>query len=139
MNELAIKLAELLEITVDAAIDLYPVLREQYVVYKVTAVVEGWAFFLAIVTLVLVSYLWDASYSELKEKKEDIRIRYNDSEEEENKKRNDFKRYELEILENNKRYIKKYGYVAALIVLGIILIIFRYVYATDLLMILQFL
>lgn len=34
MNELAIKLAELLEISVEAAIKLYPEIRSQYIVYK---------------------------------------------------------------------------------------------------------
>lgn len=35
MEELMLKLAELLEVTVDAAIELYPLLRSQFVWYKI--------------------------------------------------------------------------------------------------------
>lgn len=44
METLAIKLAELLDITVEAAIKLLPILRNQYVWYKVLGMVSGFGF-----------------------------------------------------------------------------------------------
>lgn len=39
MNELALKLSELLEISVDSAIKLYPLLRKQYLFYELLSLV----------------------------------------------------------------------------------------------------
>lgn len=36
MEELAVKIAELLDISVQGAIDLYPVIRSQYIWYSVS-------------------------------------------------------------------------------------------------------
>lgn len=49
MEELAIKIAELLDISVQGAIDLYPVIREQYVWYRVLTGVGGWVMILGFI------------------------------------------------------------------------------------------
>ena len=53
MEELAIKLAETLDISVKAAIDLYPVIRSQYIWYAILTSVTNWTAMLGFVSLIL--------------------------------------------------------------------------------------
>ena len=53
MEELAIKLAETLDISVQAAIDMYPVIRSQYIWYAILTSVTNWAATLGFVSLIL--------------------------------------------------------------------------------------
>lgn len=53
MEELAIKIAETLDISVQAAIDMYPVIRSQYIWYQTLINVLGWALVLGFILMVL--------------------------------------------------------------------------------------
>ena len=53
MEELAIKLAETLDISVQAAIDMYPVIRGQYIWYAILTSVTNWATLLGLGSLIL--------------------------------------------------------------------------------------
>lgn len=53
MEELAIKLAETLDISVKAAIDLYPVIRSQYIWYETLESVISWALVIGFVSFIL--------------------------------------------------------------------------------------
>ena len=53
MEELAIKLAETLDISVQAAIDMYPVIRGQYIWYAILTSVTNWAILLGLGSLIL--------------------------------------------------------------------------------------
>ena len=53
MEELAIKIAETLDISVQAAIDMYPVIRSQYIRYAILTSVTNWATVIGFVSLIL--------------------------------------------------------------------------------------
>ena len=53
MEELAIKIAETLDISVKAAIDMYPVIRGQFIWYEVLDGVISWALVIGFVSLIL--------------------------------------------------------------------------------------
>ena len=53
MEELAIKVAEVLDISVQGAIDIYPVIRGQYIWYAILTSVTIWATVLGLGSLVL--------------------------------------------------------------------------------------
>lgn len=53
MEELAIKVAEVLDISVQGAIDIYPVIRGQYIWYAVLTSVTIWATVIGFVSLIL--------------------------------------------------------------------------------------
>ena len=53
MEELAVKIAELLDISVQGAIDLYPVIRSQYIWYAILTSVTNWATVIGFVSLIL--------------------------------------------------------------------------------------
>ena len=53
MEELAIKLAETLDISVQAAIDIYPVIRSQYIWYAILTSLINWAIVIGFVSLIL--------------------------------------------------------------------------------------
>lgn len=65
MEELAIKLAELLEISVEAAIKLYPVLREQYIIYNSIGILRGILFFLLLAGLIIIPLKYNLMEKEL--------------------------------------------------------------------------
>lgn len=52
MEELAVKIAELLDISVQGAIDLYPVIRSQYIWYSLCQNIGGWVMLLGVISLV---------------------------------------------------------------------------------------
>ena len=53
MEELAIKIAEALDISVQGAIDLYPVIRSQYIWYVILTSVTNWATVIGFFSLIL--------------------------------------------------------------------------------------
>ncbi|WP_373814652.1 hypothetical protein [Jeotgalibaca porci] len=53
MEELAIKIAETLDISVQAAIDMYPVIRSQFTWYLVLDNINTWAVLLMFVSIML--------------------------------------------------------------------------------------
>ena len=53
MEELAIKIAEMLDISVQGAIDMYPVIRSQYIWYAILTSVTNWATVIGFVSLIL--------------------------------------------------------------------------------------
>jgi hypothetical protein len=78
MNELAVKISELLDITVDSAVELYPVIRGQFMWYSALGK-AGWlnmffALALAIASCVVVVYYYNAyddlTWSEREENKD---------------------------------------------------------------------
>lgn len=75
MEELAIKMAEYLEISVETAIELYPVLRSQFMVYMVLDRIGNVVFTLSVLTFIatviigmimlfLYAYAWDSEEEE---------------------------------------------------------------------------
>lgn len=54
MEELAIKLAETLDISVQAAIDMYPVIRSQYIWYESLSTVMDWSVILGLISMIVV-------------------------------------------------------------------------------------
>lgn len=52
MNVLAEKIAEFLEIGVEKAVEVYPILRGQFIAYEITEFIGGLMFWLIIITLV---------------------------------------------------------------------------------------
>lgn len=54
MEELAIKLAETLDISVQAAIDMYPVIRSQYIWYETLSTVTVWSVILGLISTIAV-------------------------------------------------------------------------------------
>lgn len=54
MEELAVKIAELLDISVQGAIDLYPVIRSQFIWYSALGSVTNWTILLGIFSFVSV-------------------------------------------------------------------------------------
>lgn len=54
MEELAIKIAETLDISVQAAIDMYPVIRGQYIWYETLNSVTIWSIILGLVSMIAV-------------------------------------------------------------------------------------
>ena len=54
MEELAIKIAETLDISVQAAIDMYPVIRSQFIWYQAINNINIWAFCLGFISMVVV-------------------------------------------------------------------------------------
>lgn len=54
MEELASKIAETLDISVQAAIDMYPVIREQFMWYQVLDNINSWALMLGFVSMIVV-------------------------------------------------------------------------------------
>lgn len=54
MEELAIKLAETLDISVQAAIDMYPVIRSQYIWYETLSSVMVWSVILGLISMIAV-------------------------------------------------------------------------------------
>ena len=53
MEELAIKIAETLDISVQGAIDMYPVIRNQYIWHQMLTSVTTWATVLGFISLIL--------------------------------------------------------------------------------------
>ena len=58
MEELAIKIAEMLDISVQGAIDIYPVIRGQYIWYEMLTTLEFWAMFLWFASIFAVGITW---------------------------------------------------------------------------------
>ena len=58
MEELAIKIAEMLDISVQAAIDMYPVIRSQYIWYRVLTNVNAWALILWFGSIIITGIAW---------------------------------------------------------------------------------
>ena len=58
MEELAIKIAETLDISVQAAIDMYPVIRNQYIWYRVLTNVNAWALILCFGSIIITVIAW---------------------------------------------------------------------------------
>ena len=54
MEELASKIAEMLDISVQGAIDIYPVIRNQYIWYEILNGVGGWIMLLGIMLLIVI-------------------------------------------------------------------------------------
>ena len=54
MEELAIEIAETLDISVQGAIDMYPVIRSQYVWYQVLTNIPGWTVLLVFILVPLI-------------------------------------------------------------------------------------
>lgn len=58
MEELAIKIAETLDISVQAAIDMYPVIRNQFVWYQTLTSVGSWAIILWFGSIIVTGIAW---------------------------------------------------------------------------------
>lgn len=58
MEELAIKLAETLDISVKAAIDMYPVIRGQYIWYSVLTSIGSWSIILWFGSIIIGGIAW---------------------------------------------------------------------------------
>lgn len=58
MEELAMKIAETLDISVHAAIDMYPVIRGQYIWYETLTIVSLWAIILWFASIIVVGVTW---------------------------------------------------------------------------------
>lgn len=58
MEELAIKIAEMLDISVQGAIDLYPVIRSQYIWYAMLTSVGSWAMLLWFGSIIVTGTTW---------------------------------------------------------------------------------
>ena len=58
MEELAIKIAEMLDISVQGAIDVYPVIRSQYIWYRVLTNVNAWALILWFGSTIVTGIAW---------------------------------------------------------------------------------
>ena len=58
MEELAIKIAEVLDISVQGAIDMYPVIRGQYIWYETLTIVSLWAIILWFASIIVVGVTW---------------------------------------------------------------------------------
>ena len=54
MEELAVKIAEILDISVQGAIDIYPVIRSQYIWYKALTSVSFWSVILALALIIMI-------------------------------------------------------------------------------------
>ena len=54
MEELAIKIAETLDISVQGAIDIYPVIRSQYIWYEVLTIMALWMVILIIASIIII-------------------------------------------------------------------------------------
>jgi uncharacterized protein YqgQ len=66
METLALQLAELLEISIDKAIELYPVLRTQFVWYKIANLLNGLGLLILLPTVIVgVVELMDKGIKEL--------------------------------------------------------------------------
>ena len=58
MNELAIELAEVLNISVDKVVDIYPLVREQMAVYRMLSVARSLTFEIGVlIAIVLTAYV----------------------------------------------------------------------------------
>lgn len=57
MEELAVKIAELLDISVQGAIDIYPVIRGQYIWYETLTRVSIWAAILALASMIIIGVI----------------------------------------------------------------------------------
>ena len=58
MEELAIKIAEVLDISVQGAIDIYPVIRGQYVWYQMLNSVGSWSIILWFGSIIVTAIAW---------------------------------------------------------------------------------
>ena len=58
MEELAIKIAEMLDISVQGAIDIYPVIRSQYIWYEALTRVGSWAIILWFGSIIITGITW---------------------------------------------------------------------------------
>ena len=58
MEELAIKIAEMLDISVQGAIDMYPFLRSQYIWYRALTNVNAWALILWFGSTIVTGIAW---------------------------------------------------------------------------------
>jgi len=58
MEELALKLAETLDISVQAAIDMYPVIKGQFVWYSMLTSVESWSVILWFGSIIITGISW---------------------------------------------------------------------------------
>ena len=54
MEELAIKIAEMLDISVQGAIDIYPVIRSQYMWYEALTTLFVWAVILGFISMLVI-------------------------------------------------------------------------------------
>ena len=66
MEELAIKIAEMLDISVQGAIDIYPVIRGQYIWYEMLTTLEFSAMFLWFASIFAVGITWAIRSDETK-------------------------------------------------------------------------
>ncbi|HCT98008.1 MAG TPA: hypothetical protein DIC28_05750 [Aerococcus urinaeequi] len=57
MEELAIKIAEMLDISVQGAIDMYPVIRGQYIWYQTLTNVRIWSAILAFALMIMIGVI----------------------------------------------------------------------------------
>lgn len=58
MEELAIKIAEMLDISVQGAIDMYPVIRGQYIWYQMLTSVGSWSIILWFGSIIITGITW---------------------------------------------------------------------------------
>lgn len=79
MNELAVKLAELLDMTVQQAVKLYPVLRGQYIWYSISTYIETFGSLLTVifgVGITTTAILWWIEKDWLEEDKRDKAFKF---------------------------------------------------------------
>ena len=126
MNELVVKIAELLDITVESAIKLYPVLREQFVVYKMTSFLMP-LIWIAIGASTIYLFFEGVLELELKNEEDLYSSSLNSAEE--------IKEHNIKI---RKRIKKSALFSLFFIVLALITIAIQYIYATDLLILVEF-
>lgn len=133
MDELALKLSDILDISMEAAVDLYPILREQYIWYSLSESLSVFQFLAFSIGFILLAILFWLSLDGLKTHPSDL------GHEEGDPRYDRMLRSYTEERERLSRLLK--GAVACLVlsfVTYIILTIVKHVFAPDILLILEF-
>ena len=127
METLALQLAELLEISVDKAIELYPVLRTQFIVFKITGSLTGLLIPFTAVVLGMFASGWVICTIETEESE-----RYSEG--------STGQHIHMEKAKQMKR-LKNIGIVGSIVALLslTLLNVIKVIFATDLMMMLEFL
>ena len=140
MEELAIKLSELLDITVESAIKLYPVLREQFIYYRALGFIRSISLLTAFVLFFYIAIIWLIEHGRLDSDINKYDRYYYDSEKDEEinakKKVYEFKEKQNELQAIQSRKLK---YLAIPILIFVLSTLARYFLSTDLLIIKEFL
>lgn len=141
MEELATKIAELLDITVESAIELYPVLRNQFMVYKIVGIFEKIAIIIFFITLmhIALSSLINFSRNDSKIHDYEMKLIGYYPKGGEGKLEEKIENLKDDNIEHVKKQLKKSIYL--LIPLGVLIIskVVKYVFATDLIILKEFL